>query len=271
MLDRPKGSVGSSDANIIAKGDPVKLEQCRQLFMGEIEWPEPTWFMRLGSLTETLHLNWLMENDLAVCEPINVQDVYENESRPRNHATTDAVIFDPGGKFADTAGYYAIETKHVHTGWNWHGLISEYYGQIQHIIDMTETDALIFSAIFGNAEPAYMLIDRDNKFIANLRLNIDDFLAQCDSGKPYPLDEGFVTPLRANPKHKGLLLEVDMYGNNEWGEAASKLIETKAAIADHDAAKATLKELSAHTLKAHGSGVTVSMTKTGSRRVTIDK
>jgi hypothetical protein len=271
MLNRPKGSVGSSDAHIIAKGDPVKLERCRQLFMEEIKWPEPTWFMQLGTCTEALHLDWLMKNDLAVCVLQSTQETARNDSRPRNHATTDAIIFDPGSKFADHSDYYAIETKHVHTGWNWHGLISEYYGQIQHIMDMTETDALIFSAIFGNAEPAYMLIDRDNKFIANLRLNIDAFLAQCDSGKPYPLDEGLVTPLRANPKHKGLLLEVDMYGNNEWGEAAGKLIATKAAIADHEAAKATLKEMSKHTLKAHGSGVTVSTTKTGTQRVTIDK
>lgn len=271
MPNRPKGSVGSSDANIIAKGDPVKLERCRQLFMGEIEWPEPTWFMQLGTCTEALHIDWLMKNDLAVCELKTIQDVARNKSRPRNHATTDAVIYDPANKFADYADVYAVETKHVHTGWNWHGLISEYYGQIQHIIDMTETDALIFSAIFGNAEPAYMLIDRDNTFIANLRLNIDAFLAQCDSGKPYPLDEGFVTPLRANPKHKGLLLEVNMYGNNEWGAAATKLIETKAAIADHDAAKTALKEMSKHALKAHGHGVTVSTTKTGAQRVTIDK
>jgi hypothetical protein len=262
-MDRPSNSVGGSDANVIAKGQAYALNRQLALFKGELEWGTPTWAMQLGTLTERLHYDYLLEQT-PEAERLGWQVIFTAPDKPRRHCTTDGMVMLAGEKTP-------VELKHTHTNWDWNGLVLQYYGQIQHTMYCTETKQLMFSAVFGNLEPTQIIIDRDDAFIEELNEKIDEFLWNADNDVQYVAEKKAKPIEVAAPKSKGQKLEQDMSTNNQWASLADEFLKTKQAVANHNTCKDAIKELSAGSLKTYGHGVIVTTNKNGSKIIRVDK
>lgn len=261
-MERPTNSVGGSDANVIAKGNAYQLNRQLALFRRELEWGEPTWAMRLGTLTEQLHYDYLLEKT-PEAERLGWQVIFTAPDKPRRHCTTDGMIMLEGKKTP-------VELKHTHTNWDWNGLVLQYYGQIQHTMYCTATEQLMFSAVFGNQEPNQIIIDRDDAYIEELNEKIDEFLRHADNDLQYVAEKKAKPIETAVPKSGGQKLEQDMTTNNQWASLANELLKNKQAVTDYNTCKDALKELSAGSLKTYGHGVIVTTNKKGSKIIRVD-
>jgi predicted phage-related endonuclease len=243
--------IGGSDARIILGNDEIALLRLWREKRGEVE-PEDhsgNLLVQLGLTTEALNRRWYESNTGQI-----ITDVQKRIQHPALRwmvATLDGRI----------QGSDAIYEAKFMLPWSFseEAAAEKYMPQLQHNMWVLAARTAVLSVITGGgkwveiktrADPLYqhLIVTAERKF------------RRCvESGDP-PSLFGVEPP---KPRIEAIRT-VDMSGSNSWAEFAGIFLRTRSAHAEHEQAKAELKNLMPEDAKAAiGHGIRARRSKTG--------
>lgn len=245
-MDRRKG-IGGSDAVRIMRGDWLRLYN-EKVGLVEPEDLSLVFKVQLGILTEPLHMKFFeIKSGLEV--------------RPGAYAEHNVYTFMNGHLDGWIPGKKTfVEFKHVAGFTNLREKARYYMAQLQHYMVISQVDHCYFSCIFGNAEPEYCVVQRDENYIAELIENEQAFWWHVQNKIP-PEDSG-----EASEKAEALAQEViidnlrtvDMSKSNSWVTLAQQWKDTlEAASLNEKTAKEIKALMPDDAAEAFGSGIIV--------------
>jgi predicted phage-related endonuclease len=241
--------LGSSDVACLMQGDKERIHQLWLVKTGQAP-PDDlsgVWPVQLGVCTEQLNLNW-----------------YEFKNQHQVNRRGDVVRHPFYSMFACMLDGWIeelqcpIEAKHVggHEP-TYPVVVDRYQPQCQWLMEITGADECALSIIAAAREPVVEFIERDKDYATILIERGQQFWQHVVDRTP-PVDLPAVpAPVDANR-------EIDMTGNNQWADTASRWLETKEAAQLHDDSKVILKSMvPAEAKKAFGHGVMISRDRRG--------
>src|SRR4051795_3608369 len=243
--------IGGSDARIIMGDNETALLRLWREKRGEVE-PEDlssNLIVQLGTVTEHLNRRWYERNTGQV-----VRGVQRRVFHPVKRwmaATLDGVVEGSGAVFEAkfmlpwTFSEEAAAEKHM--------------AQLQHNMWVTAARTAVLSIITGGGKWVEMTIPADPLY-QHLLLTAEKKFWRCVETGELPRLFGIEPP---KPRIEAVRV-VDMSASNSWAEFAAVFCQTRAAYAEHDAAKAELKKLMPEDAKeAIGHGVRAKRSKSG--------
>src|SRR5438874_5957637 len=220
--------IGGSDARIIMGSDESALLRLWREKRGEAE-PEDlsgNLIVQLGTVTEQLNRQWYERNTGQ-----RVTGMQRRVFHPVKRwmaATLDGMVEATGAVF---------EAKFM-LPWTFseEGATAKHMAQVQHNMWVTASRTSVLSIITGGGKWVEMTIPADPLY-QHLLLTAERKFWRCvENGEP-PRLFGIEPP---RPKIEAVRI-VDMSSSNSWAEFAGMFCQTRAAYAEHDAAKAELK------------------------------
>jgi predicted phage-related endonuclease len=243
--------IGGSDARIIMGQDEGALFRLWQEKRGEVE-PQDlsnNLSVQLGLATEALNRTWFERNAGA-----KVIDVQKRVIHPVNSwmvATLDGVVEATGAVF---------EAKFM-LPWNFSEEMAaeKHMAQLQHNMWVTNARFSVLSIITGGGKWVEITINADPLYQHLLLTAEKKFLRAMHSGEP-PRLFAVTTP---RPR-LGAGRVVDMTASNAWADLAATFKRSREAHAEHEAARAELKQLMPLDAKeAIGHGLRAKRSKSG--------
>src|SRR5437868_322128 len=243
--------IGGSDARIIMGEDETALHRLWREKRGEVA-PEDlsgNLIVQLGTATEHLNRHWYERNTGQV-----VTEVQRRVFHPVKRwmaATLDGMVEATGAVF---------EAKFM-LPWTFseEGAAEKHMAQLQHNMWVTTSSTAVLSIITGGGKWVEMTIPADPLY-QHLVITAEKKFWRCiQNGEPPRLFG--IEPPRAKIEAVRI---VDMSTSNSWAEFAGVFCQTRAAYAEHDAAKAELKKLMPEDAKeAIGHGIRAKRSKSG--------
>lgn len=241
-----RSGIGGSDVNQIMSGDWT------QLFLektGRAESPDlmDVLPVQMGSWTEPLNIWWFSRvTGIGVKRQ---KGALASPKYPFMRANVDG--------FPDDGA--VLECKHVHAFTEDEKVVSNYYGQCQHLMEVTGRDLCYLSVFFGNAKWDYFDIARDDAYIAEMVEKERDFWEN------YVLLD-IMPPLKAASAPVVVkfddLREMDMSTSNSWVDRAADYLHWKAQAQAFAAAEKDLKAMVEPDVKrAFGAGIEIKRSK----------
>tara|TARA_Y100000310_G_scaffold280964_1_gene301085 strand:- start:683 stop:1504 length:822 start_codon:yes stop_codon:yes gene_type:complete len=252
-----KNSLGGSDANILMGGDNNRIMDLYLEKRGEKK-PEDlskVLPVQMGSFTEPLNIYWY---------ELITGRVVSNEGDPAKHTVFPFMSCTLDGLTKTEAGETAVfEAKHVNAFANIDETIQKYMPQLHHNMAVMNTNWAVLSVFLGTLKYEFAEVEMDEWYLAQLIDRERAFWAAVESGTP-PVDMAPITaPIPASE-----MREVDMDGNNAWGEAAGIYSDNKRPAKKFKDAEKALKELVAEDVKrAHGYGIQCKRSSNGALRL----
>tara|TARA_R110000824_G_scaffold2808_1_gene12804 strand:- start:2792 stop:3613 length:822 start_codon:yes stop_codon:yes gene_type:complete len=192
--------------------------------------------VQLGIETEELNARFFsIRSGMSVDRSVEARGLHQAKDE-------DYMVCQPDGFVNAYGGVRSLfEAKHSGHMGNMESQIDRYYPQLQHNMYVTETQSAYLSVIFGNQDPEYCEIMRDDEWISRYLPVARDFW-RCVITKTPPL-EG-----RPVPKGKVIIagrMEItpDHPSHNEFHSASVAYIESKEASKKHEESKEQLKSL----------------------------
>jgi putative phage-type endonuclease len=257
---RRKG-IGGSDANTIMAGDPERIYRLWQEKLGQIEPEDLSWVLpvQMGSVTE--NLNAAFYSHTTGREITARNSPCGSMSHPYMRCELDGSTVTLDGKPA------IWEAKHVNAFSNIEEVAQRYMAQLHHNMFCSEVRYSVLSVFIGTQKHEILEVALDEGYMMTL-LEAEKRFWEAVEGKFPP--SGFVP--QTAPVPFDALREVSMVGHNEWAmSAADWLLHRDSAKAYEKAAK-TLKNLvPADVGKAHGHGVLIKRSKSGSLTISETK
>jgi predicted phage-related endonuclease len=246
--ERLKG-IGGSDATRIMAGDTLALweEKTGRREPEDLSGVLP---VQIGSFTEPFNVAWFeMQTGRAVTV---------NKAR----LWCDFMHCEVDG-FTDY-GATVFEAKHLNPFKTDMGAILErYIWQLHHIMQVAERDRAVLSVLFGNTGFEYVEIDKDPDIMARLLDAEAAFWRHVQDDTPPPSAAPETVAIAFDD-----MREVDMTGDNQWGDAAATFVEHKGAAKAFEGAKKALKEITpADARRCFGAGVEITRGKSGALTV----
>jgi predicted phage-related endonuclease len=191
-----------------------------------------------------------------------------SEARGLHHAEDeDYLVCQPDG-FVDGPNTYRslFEAKHTSHMGNMDTQIDRYFPQLQHNMYVTDTRSAFLSVIFGNQDPEYCEIFRDDDWLARYLPAAKDFwrcvLTKTPPQEGMPIEKGKIRiagRLEINSDHPS---------HNEFHAASVDYVETKENAQRHEQAKKQLKSLAPEEMQVTiGSLVEVRRDRRGYSRI----
>lgn len=249
-----EGKLTASAIGALVSGDPGKVMNLWRQMVGDPafegrDW-DRFWPARLGSITETLSLEWYgytTGRPVKRCGEVVVHPQYDWAA-----ATLDG--FDDG-----LVG--PVECKHV-GGWEPRSaIIARYMAQVHWQMDVTGTKRAAMSIIEGAKEPAVEIVEWNADYSAELWRRAEAFMQSVWSLTPPIALPEVTVPVPA-------VREYDFTGRNEWAAHAGMWAENKAAAKAFDGAAKSLRSLiPADAARCFGHGVEATRDK--ANRITI--
>jgi predicted phage-related endonuclease len=243
--------IGGSDARIIMGDDETRLIHLWREKRGEVE-PEDlsgNLMVQLGSVTEDLNRRWYEANTAQV-----IKDVQKRIKHPVIRwmaATLDGVVEGTGAVF---------EAKFM-LPWSFseEAAAEKHMAQLQHNMWVTASRAAVLSIITGGGKWVELTIYADPLY-QHLLLAAEKKFWRCVESGETPRLFGIEPP---RPRIEAGRV-VDMSASNSWADFAGVYCRTRAAVAEHEAAKSELKKLMPEDAKeALGHGVRAKRSKSG--------
>ena len=243
--------IGGSDARIIMGSDEAALVRLWQEKRGEIE-PDDlsnNLIVQLGVATEDLNHRWF---------ELNTGQVIKARQRHAVHplvrwmaATLDGIVESTGAVFESKfmlPWYFSEQTA-----------VEKHTAQLQHNMRVISASEAALSIITGGGHWLQIKIAADPLYQHLLVTAERNFWRSVVTGEPPRLFN--VEPPR--PRVTAVRL-VDMSASNSWAEFAGIFRRTRAAHAQHENARAQLKELMPEDAKeASGHGIRAKRSKSG--------
>jgi predicted phage-related endonuclease len=252
-------TLGASDATIVMAGTPERrlhLNHVKRKLKADDNLDDIL-AVQLGNVTEDLNRRWLSRE-------LGVKVVFNKKTCEHQvHPQMDFLGCNLDGR----AGEDIAELK-FHGGYSTlEELATKYIWQIQHQLNVTNTDRCHLGVIYGaHARYEWCTLDRDPDLIAQLVEQECLFWADVEADR----DPGDAPEIVAKVALDDMRT-VDMTTGNaaaEWTDSATNWRTCKPyAVAFKDAEKA-LKELIADDVKhAHGAGIAIKRSKNGALRI----
>lgn len=153
----------------------------------------------------------------------------------------------------------AFEAKHVSAFAKEDEIVTRYYPQCQHLMEVTGAELIYLSVIFGNQKWAYFDIPADAEYLEELVGREAEFWGYVEQDKPPPQQDAVVINIAFDD-----MREVDLTGNNQWASGAADWLEHRSAAKTFNDAVKSIKELVEPDVKlAHGHGIKATRAKNG--------
>lgn len=157
-----------------------------------------------------------------------------------------------------------FEAKHVGAYIKDEEVVSRYYAQAQHLMEVAGAPVCYLSVFFGNSRWAWFDVHRDEEFIAELIAKEREFWGYVERDEMPP-------DVAAGPAVEiafDTMREVDLSASNAWCSFAADWLKHRHTAKLFDTATKELKAMVEADVKlAHGGGVTVSRSKAGALTV----
>jgi predicted phage-related endonuclease len=203
------------------------------------------WPVQLGSLTETLNLDWYEMKNTAVDRR---GEVVVHPSHSWAAATLDGWISDLA---------CPIECKHVGGREPLEIIIERYQPQMQWQMEVAGASQCALSVIFGANEPIVEFIERDEAYAAEMVKRGAQFMQHVAKKTPPVVLDAVPAPIDASKVY-------DMTGNNSWAAAGNDWLASKSAAATFKDAEKILKALVPEDAKkCHGHSVQITRDRAG--------
>lgn len=251
-MDRTKG-IGGSDATRIMRGDWLSLYN-EKVGLVEPEDLSNVFRVQLGILTEPLHVKFFeMKSGLEV--------------RPGAYAEHPVYTFMNGhldGWIPSKETF--LECKHTSGFTNLREKARYYMAQLQHYMAVAQVQECYFSCIFGNAEPEYCVVARDDDYIAELVTAEQSFWWHVQN--KIPPEDNAAASEKAEALAKAVIIDnlrsVDMSTTNSWGVLAQEWLDTiEPAKINEDKAKEIKALVPDDAAEAFGNGIIVRRDRRG--------
>ena len=244
--DERKKGVGGSDATTIMTGDwlPLWEEKTGRRPPNDLSDVLP---VQLGSFTESFNRQWFIKQTGVEVTTDDCAHLIHPD-HPWMRANLDGRV--DGGIF---------EAKHTNAWAKEDEVVSKYYWQMQHCMNVSKAALCYLSVIFGNMKWAYFEIPADAEAQANLIEREAEFWSHVKNDTPPDAHEAVVINISLDD-----MREVDMAGSNAWSANAGVWDENEAAAKAFKAADKELKALVEPDVKlAFGNGVKATRAKNG--------
>lgn len=259
-----KGSIGGSDARVIAKGDPKKLLALAEIFRGERvhEDLSDVQMAQLGHWDEPFNAAWfeMMAAKDGLIEPGTLTtrhgEVVAHPHEANRHVTLDGYVLSlRGPALVEMKGSLGFETPIQ--------LVEKFWPQLQHGMWCCRDSHSFLSVIHGRNKFFIQPVEFDPFYMADLAEAEARFMQSVERGtEPRPVKLPKATLDLAK------MVEVDMTGINEWADAAARYLENCEAEKKLETAKADIKKLfPANARRVYGHGVEASKAKNGAVRI----
>jgi predicted phage-related endonuclease len=245
-MDRTKG-IGGSDAMRIMRGDWLALYN-EKVGLVQPEDLSNVFKVQLGILTEPLHKKFFeLKSGLTVTE-----DAF------REHPVYGFMNGHLDGWIASKGTF--LECKHTSSFSNIREKARYYMAQLQHYMAIAQVDHCYFSCIFGNNEPEYCTVDRDESYIAELITTEQAFWWHVQN--KVPPEDNDEAKLKAEELAKAVVIDnmrsVDMSTTNSWGVLADQWLDTLEASKTNERMSKEIKALVPDdAAEAFGNGIIV--------------
>lgn len=192
--------------------------------------------VQLGVETEDLNARFFsLRSGMSVNRSEEARGLHQAKDEPY-------LVCQPDGFVTAFNGIRSLfEAKHSGHMSNMEAQIDRYYPQLQHNMYVTGTLSAHLSVIFGNQDPEYCEIMRDDEWLERYLPIAKDFWRCVVSKTP---------PLEGRPIPKGKItiagrIEItsDHPSHNEFQSASMDYIESKSAFKKHEESKKQLKSL----------------------------
>lgn len=260
---RRRLSLGGSDANTIMSGNAEWIHKLWLEKTGQAGEPDEVQLRQLmGHATEDLNAAWY---EHVTGDPVtDRQKVGAGSQAIPMHATLDGLCH--GGRAvweAKHTGGYDFTRKGKKTI---EIVAEDYFAQLQHNMIVMDLQTSIISVFFDNSRHEWLEVAADPFYQAGL-MEAEAKFWQCvmEGTPPAGFTKATAPKVSSKPTR-----EDDMSGNNEWGDAAAKYLETLQASSDNADALKTLKGMVADdAAKAFGNGVMFKRDARGALRVSL--
>ena len=246
--------IGGSDAGKIMAGDWLQL-WLEKTGRAEPEDLSDNLAVQMGTWTEALNVRWFeKQTGRKVAIPLE----------PLIHPVYHFMRANLDGRCEDGE----FEAKHVSAFSKDDEIVSRYYPQCQHILEVTGSSRIYLSVFFGNSKWQAFTVDRDDDYIHDLLEREIDFWRFIEADEPPPS----VQPSAATTVSFDTMREVIMTGNNAWASHAADWLANKEPAKKYETATTELKALmEADVKKASGHGIIVSRAKNNSLTIRSEK
>jgi hypothetical protein len=243
------GKLTASRVGVLMSGDDAAVLRLWNEMLGQSE-PDDlsrVWPVQLGTITETLNLDW-----------------YQYRT---GHALTQrgAVLLCAGADWAactldgfDEQLRGPVEAKHVGGFEPRERIIARYQPQLHWQMIVSGETRCALSIIEGAREPAVEIIERDGAYSAELWRRAEAFM-QCVWNLTPPCALGAVTAPAIET-----MRELDMAGSNSWAAFATDWLASRDAAKTNEKAAKELKALvPADVGRAYANGIQIKRARNG--------
>lgn len=246
--------IGGSDANTILSGEDARIIRLWQEKRRETE-PEDlsrVLPVQIGCWTEAFNRQWFTRE--TGLEVIDVGRSMACSKNPWRLCTLDGFIPEKEAVF---------EAKHTGAWSKPDEILARYAPQLQHNMAVCGSSLSFLSVIYGNAKWEVYEVAADWMYQEEL-LEAERRFWDCVQNGGLP-----ATPEAPAAPRPVATREVDMSGSNSWTAHAADWLASKGAAKTFDTAAKELKALvEADVSRAHGSGVQIKRSKSGSLTIT---
>lgn len=237
-----EGRLTASRVACLMTGDAEKIMDLWRDLTGDPEYaPEDlsgVWAVQLGSLTESLSLDWY---ERRTGKPLARRgDVVVHPKIEWAACTLDAWDEDLGAP---------VECKHVGGFEPLETILARYAPQAHWQMIVTDAVKCVFSVISGAREPVIEIMDRDSEYEAELMSRAKQFMQCVFDLRPPVAFAPVVAPVKAEKLY-------DYSANNHWCSEAVTWQLHRQAAKDFAASEKTLKSLvPADAMRVTGGGI----------------
>lgn len=256
--DERRLGLGGSDANILMEGKPAKIRQLWLEKRGETE-PESLLDalpVQIGVATEALNVAWF---ERKTQKPVALHpEPFVSATHPFMRVNVDGLT-DGGGAVLECkhrAGWFDIEDS-----------LAKYVPQLTHAMIVLGIQDAYLSCFFGTTDWDYAHVPLD-PFYAEILMEREAAFWACVQDGTEPSGMAPVVAPVAPSEWRTL----DMTGNNEWADAATRYTDNAAAAKVFTESQKDLKALMPDDAgEASGHGVKIKRAKNNSLRITETK
>jgi hypothetical protein len=249
QLEARLGFLTSTSMRCLMTGDVMEIMNLWRKMTRDPDYVEPdfsdNWPVQLGDWTEPLNLNWFERKHGAVIR----------RGELAKHSTLDWAAATLDGWCAPLD--LPVEAKHVGGREPLEKIVERYQPQMQWIMEVTGTNQIALSVIFGANEPLVEMIPFAPDYAAEMVRRGEQFMDFVRRKIPpvaLPPMESPIVPVRI----------VDMSESNQWTTNAIAWLETRQSADDNAAAAKILKGLvPADAKKAIGRGISITRDRAG--------
>lgn len=250
-LEKRRQYIGGSDANILMSGNAERINRLWEIKTGRAEDDDLSDVLpvQIGLITEPLNLRWFERE--AGFEISRAGEHVFLTDHPFMACTLDG--WADGGVF---------EAKHLNAFTDMDKARATYWPQLHHNMAVTGAGHAFLSVFFGTLKYEWCRVDCDVAYLSEMLAREQEFWTHVKADTPPP---GFapVDVLLPNA-----VVEYDMAGNNEWGDAAHDWRENFAASKQFAKADKALKAMVPDdAARCFGSGLEIKRAKNRALRI----